>query len=203
MAETLQGDSVTVTSMDPVMINGANVVSADILTSNGVIHVIDTVLVPGADAAPGPATAPAEGYSRLVSVSFKEQGWAGDACIEVGHGEAVEYQMLMLGDCTASMGGWRYDEDTKLLRSELDDDFCMQAGYGEHEHLQNINMRLARCDEDSDVQQFVWEPASGLRLASDEHYCVVWRGVTPNIANDPIILNPCEHAADKLDWKFE
>ena len=34
-------------SMGPsLMVNGANVVSADIITSNGVIHVIDTVLMP-------------------------------------------------------------------------------------------------------------------------------------------------------------
>lgn len=31
-----------------VMVNGANVISADILTSNGVIHAIDTVLLPPA-----------------------------------------------------------------------------------------------------------------------------------------------------------
>jgi len=31
-----------------VMINDANVVKADILCSNGVIHVIDTVLLPDA-----------------------------------------------------------------------------------------------------------------------------------------------------------
>ena len=45
MAETVQGASVTA-HLDPVMINDANVVSADVLATNGVIHVIDKVLVP-------------------------------------------------------------------------------------------------------------------------------------------------------------
>lgn len=46
-AETLQGESVTVkASKKGVMIDGANVVKTDIMTSNGVIHVIDAVILP-------------------------------------------------------------------------------------------------------------------------------------------------------------
>ena len=44
-AATVNGADITV-SLDPVMINDANVVSADIEASNGVIHVIDSVLLP-------------------------------------------------------------------------------------------------------------------------------------------------------------
>jgi len=40
-AETLEGSTVEVTSLDPVMINQANVISADIEADNGVVHVID------------------------------------------------------------------------------------------------------------------------------------------------------------------
>ncbi len=44
---TLQGEDVTVTiGMNGVMINGATVVVADILATNGVVHVIDAVLLP-------------------------------------------------------------------------------------------------------------------------------------------------------------
>jgi len=42
---TVEGKSVAV-SLDPVMINTANVISADIKASNGVIHVLDSVLIP-------------------------------------------------------------------------------------------------------------------------------------------------------------
>ena len=45
-AATVQGQSVTISSASGVQIDGANVVQADIEASNGVIHVIDTVLVP-------------------------------------------------------------------------------------------------------------------------------------------------------------
>ena len=46
-AKTVQGGSVKVNAMGgKVMIDGANVVTADIAASNGVIHVIDTVLMP-------------------------------------------------------------------------------------------------------------------------------------------------------------
>lgn len=45
--ETLQGSMVSVSTADgKVMLNDATVVIADLKTSNGVIHVIDTVLIP-------------------------------------------------------------------------------------------------------------------------------------------------------------
>lgn len=45
--KTVQGGSLKVTTMgNKVMINDANVLATDIMTSNGVIHVIDTVLMP-------------------------------------------------------------------------------------------------------------------------------------------------------------
>lgn len=48
-ATTVQGDGITITSSAKgVMINNANVVTADIDASNGVIHVIDAVLLPKA-----------------------------------------------------------------------------------------------------------------------------------------------------------
>ena len=46
-AKTVNGQKVTVkTSGDTVMINDAKVTSTDIAASNGVIHVIDTVIMP-------------------------------------------------------------------------------------------------------------------------------------------------------------
>lgn len=46
-ATTLQGSDVTIKVMgDKVMVNDATVVQADVVASNGVIHVIDTVLLP-------------------------------------------------------------------------------------------------------------------------------------------------------------
>jgi len=45
-AKTVQGQTVAIDAKDGVKVNNANVVKADIETSNGVIHVIDTVLLP-------------------------------------------------------------------------------------------------------------------------------------------------------------
>ena len=53
--ETLNGDSVTVNLDDGVKINDSNVITADIEACNGVIHVIDAVLLPPADEEEAPA----------------------------------------------------------------------------------------------------------------------------------------------------
>ena len=46
---TVNGADVAVDGTDGVTVNGANVVQADIWASNGVIHVIDAVIMPPAD----------------------------------------------------------------------------------------------------------------------------------------------------------
>jgi uncharacterized surface protein with fasciclin (FAS1) repeats len=46
MAATVQGEKVKVDLSDGVKISGANVVKADVMTSNGVVHVIDKVILP-------------------------------------------------------------------------------------------------------------------------------------------------------------
>ncbi len=49
-AETLLGQNVAITvDMDKVMVNEANVVATDIIADNGVIHVIDSVILPKSD----------------------------------------------------------------------------------------------------------------------------------------------------------
>jgi uncharacterized surface protein with fasciclin (FAS1) repeats len=45
-AKTVQGQSVSVDATKGVMVNSAKVTTADVVTSNGVIHIIDTVLMP-------------------------------------------------------------------------------------------------------------------------------------------------------------
>ncbi len=46
MAETVNGQSLTIGVGDAVTVDGATVIEADIEASNGVIHVIDSVLLP-------------------------------------------------------------------------------------------------------------------------------------------------------------
>ncbi len=45
-AKTVQGSSVAISTEGGVKVDGANVVATDIAASNGVIHVIDTVILP-------------------------------------------------------------------------------------------------------------------------------------------------------------
>ena len=44
--KTVQGSDITVTTKNGVMVNTAKVVKTDIVADNGVIHVIDTVIMP-------------------------------------------------------------------------------------------------------------------------------------------------------------
>lgn len=45
-AKTLQGQSVAIDTSNGVKINNANVIKTDIMASNGIIHVIDEVIMP-------------------------------------------------------------------------------------------------------------------------------------------------------------
>jgi uncharacterized surface protein with fasciclin (FAS1) repeats len=46
--KTVQGSDLTVSTTGGVMIDGAKVVKTDVMAENGVIHVIDTVIIPKA-----------------------------------------------------------------------------------------------------------------------------------------------------------
>jgi len=46
MVETVQGNKIKVSLSDGAMINGASVVKADVEASNGVVHIIDAVIMP-------------------------------------------------------------------------------------------------------------------------------------------------------------
>ena len=67
-AEAVNGQSLSFTVGDSVMVNGATVLSADVNTSNGVVHVIDTVLMPTDTPNDVPRTAQCTGvHNSLVS----------------------------------------------------------------------------------------------------------------------------------------
>ena len=46
MVKTVEGSSLTVSTMAGVKVDNANVIAVDIVADNGVIHVIDTVVLP-------------------------------------------------------------------------------------------------------------------------------------------------------------
>ncbi len=48
-AKTVQGQSIAIDTSNGVKVDGATVIQTDIATSNGVIHVIDSVILPDAE----------------------------------------------------------------------------------------------------------------------------------------------------------
>ena len=73
--ETLQGESVEISiDGDTVMVNDATVVTADVAASNGVIHVIDKVLLPPSivEAMAGDDDGEAEGEAEAETESSEE-----------------------------------------------------------------------------------------------------------------------------------
>ena len=67
-ATMVNGDDVTFTVSDTVMVNDATVVTADVIASNGIIHVIDKVLMPPADLVDIPTVASNTGnHDSLVA----------------------------------------------------------------------------------------------------------------------------------------
>ena len=71
-AETLQGSPVAISSTDGVMVNNATVVTADVEASNGIIHVIDTVILPPQNDIV--ATAQAAGVFDTLVTAVQEAG---------------------------------------------------------------------------------------------------------------------------------
>ena len=68
--QTLNGETVQVNTDNGVMINDATVIAADIEASNGIIHVIDTVLLPPEPTyAPNPSPPIAEGVGSGIEPS--------------------------------------------------------------------------------------------------------------------------------------
>jgi uncharacterized surface protein with fasciclin (FAS1) repeats len=82
--KTLQGSPVTFSVKDgKPMINGANIVATDVMASNGVIHVIDQVILPPAKPAAAAKAAMTNGFTNLkdgaqVSGQVELKGYAAD-----------------------------------------------------------------------------------------------------------------------------
>jgi uncharacterized surface protein with fasciclin (FAS1) repeats len=84
-AETVQGEPLTITTGDAgVRVNDASVVAVDVMASNGVIHVIDTVLLP-------PSITAAQTDSIVLPVgSLNDSGVAGTVTLDrFGEGTLV------------------------------------------------------------------------------------------------------------------
>ena len=129
---TLEGQSLAIRSAGTVEVNGAKVLKADIIASNGVIHVIDTVLIP-----PTKKLTPALAARSLIELAIKRgvplfnEGQTG-ACVavyEVAVDSLLKSHTEALGDTDraalqAALEKMRADEDPRqqawTLRRALD-----------------------------------------------------------------------------------
>jgi len=64
--ETLQGQSLMIKTPDSFEVNGANVITSDVETSNGVIHIIDSVLLP-----PDEKLTPREAAKDVIELAIR------------------------------------------------------------------------------------------------------------------------------------
>ena len=117
------------------------------------------------------------------------------SCLIVKNSQARNDQELILGNCDIPNQAWFLDKDG-LYHTELDNDFCMQAGRGGGNIQQGTKMRLFQCDKDNKRQQFVGPQSIGTIKLKDpeyDHLCLEFRGVKPNVKVDPIILKKCDN----------
>ncbi len=86
-ARTVQGEFLSVSTDEGVMVDQANVVATDIVAENGVIHVIDAVLLPKAVLAALSGQTLASGYVFLTMPDTAGVGVSGTASIiDLGNG---------------------------------------------------------------------------------------------------------------------
>lgn len=91
VATMVNGDNATFTVENgTVMINDANVTTADVNASNGIIHVIDKVLMPPADESVEEVVDPFEGITCAVTVGIGTSGYAySQTVVNIQPGETV------------------------------------------------------------------------------------------------------------------
>jgi uncharacterized surface protein with fasciclin (FAS1) repeats/polyisoprenoid-binding protein YceI len=87
-AETLQGGELTFTLEGGAKVNGINIVSTDITASNGVIHVIDGVLLPPADEAAAEEAPAADAPAADASAATTDTAAAEAPAAEAAAAEA-------------------------------------------------------------------------------------------------------------------
>jgi len=137
---TLEGQSLSIRSAGTVEVNGAKVLTTDIIASNGVIHVIDTVLIP-----PNKKLTPAQAARSLIELAIKRgvplfndgQIGACAAVYEVAVDSLLKSHSEALGDkdraaLQAALEKMRADKDPRqqawTLRRALDAAYESLAG---------------------------------------------------------------------------
>ncbi len=148
-ATTAQGATVTFTVADgAVKINDANIVTTDIEASNGVIHVIDSVILPPADApaAAAPAPAPAATFGLLSPADGATISGTVDVTANFPGSPYVRWDLFVLPGGDDSGKIWvASGEDAGEATLSLD---TTNLPNGEHA----FSLRLVKADSNYDEQ---------------------------------------------------
>ena len=99
------------------------------------------------------------------------------------------------GDDIPGTYAWTMKGDS-LLHSGLDENMCIQAGYGgtvKH----GTKLRLNKCDESNEFQRWNSDIHGSMKLLDDKfnEYCVASSGASFDLGKDPMIMVDC----DRLD----
>lgn len=129
-----------------------------------------------------PVSSPdADPYYRIVT---------DDACFAVRGSNPYDDQKLILKPCGGEGQGFREDGD--LIRSQLNDEKCVQAGRPMTTPHHGTKMRIYMCDDNEFRQQF--EVVESKFKLKGYDLCIDHRGVNANVHEDPIILKDCSKA---------
>jgi transforming growth factor-beta-induced protein len=190
--KTLNGAEVILTVTETeTKVNDANI-EETIPASNGIVYVIDTVLIPPSDPTPAPVDptpAPVPNVTPVVEM-ITPVDFPG--CMEVD-GDISNDDSLLLGTCSDTSSKQEFTYDGTYLHPGGDSKKCLQAGRM-NAPSDGKYLRVFECDSDHPLQKFSWNVNNGgpLTLTEYPEFCVVFRGNVANVDADPIIIKKCQ-----------
>jgi len=204
--QTLNGASVT-TFTDPLMVNGANINQADLLASNGVIHGIDSVLIP-----PMPSPMPTAPIKAPTTAPIITPGPVGEFfLLQAARGGCIGRtddgsDKLVYSVCNTdnNFAMWRLVDETGQIQSKANTTMCMQASnapeiFGGVAGLDARTPLFTKpCNEglklDFQSLDDNWDIMTGgpLWFSQRPDLCVTYNGAEPVIGESVIELLECD-----------
>jgi hypothetical protein len=120
-------------------------------------------------------------------------------------GKVTDDDKVILGTCHATEAKQQFKLDGRLIRSAVDETKCLQVGRNNTPPIEGQKMRIYTCDPSHPLQNFLWDSVSGgpLRLVDFDNFCVVFRGTTANLDEDPILVQYCDNVSMRRGWEVK
>ena len=186
---------------------GIKVNSASVLLTNtpidGVMYMIDQVLIPPSIALPSSTQEPFPGFLTVEKITHAS--WGG--CLEVD-GDGSDDDAVKLGACSDTKTSQEFTYDGTYIHPGGDESRCLQAGRS-GAIQSGMFMRVYGCDPTNIFQKFSWDPTGfgggPMKLTGEwDGFCVVFRGDAGNDDDDTIIVNRCDAVfpESNRNWKI-